>query len=170
MGLRLRDFLLGVIDLLYPERSPLRAKPDGSYVPVTLGEVIARVERQRMSDQSSAFDDTQEDEAVRLRWCLHRWRTIFLATQRVIRLIYAWQRRRRRLQFQDWAIATSDPSSQEAEPGREWLCPSFMASELAQPRTAEWIVKFCGDLKAKQYARAEIGFFSCLNPDAGMLV
>ncbi|KAM7539297.1 hypothetical protein Aperf_G00000052337 [Anoplocephala perfoliata] len=165
VGLRLRDFLLGVIDLLYPERSPLRAKPDGSYVPVSLGEVIARVERQRMSDQSSTFDDTKEDEAVRLRWCLHRWRTIFLATQRVIRLIYAWQRRRRRLQFQDWAIATSDPSNQEAEPGREWLCPSFMASELAQPRTAEWIVNFCGDLKARKCTSAELGFFSCLNPD-----
>lgn len=168
VGLRLRDFLLGVIDLLYPDRPPLRAKPDGSYAPVTLGDVIARVERQRMSDRSTTSPNKERpDEKARLIWCLHRWRSVFLATQQVIRLIYAWRRRRRRLQFEDWAIATSDPSNQETEPGIEWLCPSSMSSELAEARTAEWILKFCDDLKSRESTGAELGYFSCLNPDAG---
>ncbi|VDL49769.1 unnamed protein product [Hymenolepis diminuta] len=168
VGLRLRDFLLGVIDLLYPDRPPLRAKPDGSYAPVTLGDVIARVERQRMSDRSTTSPNKERaDEKARLIWCLHRWRSVFLATQQVIRLIYAWRRRRRRLQFEDWAIATSDPSNQETEPGIEWLCPSSMSSELAEARTAEWILRFCDDLKSRESTGAELGYFSCLNPDAG---
>ncbi|VDN96418.1 unnamed protein product [Rodentolepis nana] len=167
VGLRLRDFLLGVIDLLYPDRPPLRAKPDGSYAPVTLGDVIARVERQRMSGRSPNSPDRERvDEKARLIWCLHRWRNVFLATQQVILLIYGWRRRRRRLQFEDWAIATSDPSNQETEPGIEWLCSSSMSSELAETRTAEWILKFCDDLKSRESTGAELGYFSCLNPDA----
>lgn len=171
VGLRLRDLLLGVIDLLYPERPPQRAKPDGSYTPLTLVDVIAKVGQRRKSDSnltSSTYGRVESDEEARLTWCLHRWRTIFLATQQAIRLIYDWRRRRSRLNVEDWAVATSDPSGHETEPGVEWLCPSSISAELADQRTIEWVFKFCTDLAKLETdggSGYQLGLFSCLNPD-----
>ncbi|CUT99271.1 ubiquitin protein ligase [Echinococcus multilocularis] len=170
VGLRLRDFMLGLIDLLYPPRPPARARPGGIYVPVTLREVIERVELQRMSEKGpsasgssttpsiSASGELTDDEEERLRWCLHRWRTLFLATQKVVAQIYGWHRRQQQQQ-ESWALSLEMAGSVESS---EWLRPEVVP-DFNNSRTATWMAERYMELKDKNLTRPHLGYFSCLN-------
>ncbi|KAL5964189.1 Ubiquitin-protein ligase E3C [Taenia solium] len=169
VGLRLRDLMLGLIDLLYPSRPPPRARPGGVYVPVTLREVIERVGLQRMSEKGSpasgspagtaisASGEMTDDEDERLRWCLHRWRTLFLAAQKVVAQIYGWHRRQQ--QQEGWALSLETVGTMESS---EWLRPEVVPG-LSNSRTATWMVERYLELRDKNLTRAQLGYFSCLN-------
>ncbi|VDM30969.1 unnamed protein product [Hydatigera taeniaeformis] len=169
VGLRLRDLMLGLIDLLYPLRPPARARPGGIYVPVTLREVIERVELQRMSEKGpsasgssttaaiSASGELTDDEEERLRWCLHRWRTLFLAAQKVVAQIYGWHRRQQHQE--DWALSLETAGNVESS---EWLRPEVVP-DFNNKRTATWMVERYLELRDKNLTRAQLGYFSCLN-------
>ncbi|VDK31670.1 unnamed protein product [Taenia asiatica] len=169
VGLRLRDLMLGLIDLLYPPRPPPRARPGGVYVPVTLREVIERVGLQRMSEKGSpasgspagtaisASGEMTDDEDERLRWCLHRWRTLFLAAQKVVAQIYGWHRRQQ--QQEGWALSLETVGTMESS---EWLRPEVVPG-LSNNRTATWMVERYLELRDKNLTRAQLGYFSCLN-------
>ena len=169
VGVRLRDLMLGLVDLLYPSRIPSRARPGGIYVPVTLREVIERVERQRMSDNHGSVSGSLStalelpDEEARLRWCLHRWRSLFLAAQKVVAQIYGWHRRQQRQQT-DWMLI---PEKEEEIGSSKWLSPEVMP-EFNNERTAKWMVERYLELKAKMLTKAQLGYFSCLNTDRSM--
>lgn len=169
VGLRLRDLMLGLIDLLYPPRPPARARPGGVYVPVTLREVIERVELQRMSEKGSsasgssagtaisASGEMTDDEDERLRWCLHRWRTLFLAAQKVVAQIYGWHRRQQ--QQEGWALNLETVGNVESS---EWLLPEVVPG-FSNDRTPTWMVERYLELRDKNLTRAQLGYFSCLN-------
>ncbi|KAL5106448.1 Ubiquitin-protein ligase E3C [Taenia crassiceps] len=169
VGLRLRDLMLGLIDLLYPPRTPARARPGGVYVPVTLREVIERVELQRMSEKGSsasgssastaisASGEMTDDEGERLRWCLHRWRTLFLAAQKVVAQIYGWHRRQQQQEGRALSLETAGNVENS-----EWLRPEVV-SGFNNNRTAIWMVERYLELRGKNLTRAQLGYFSCLN-------
>uniref|UniRef100_A0A0X3PXT9 HECT-type E3 ubiquitin transferase n=1 Tax=Schistocephalus solidus TaxID=70667 RepID=A0A0X3PXT9_SCHSO len=186
IGGRLRDFMLGLISLAHPARRPSLDEMR-SAVAMTVGgggavtgtaessssssssssllAVLERVQKRAENSivgrpsfgQLGSSISRHSEAAVILRWELKRWSLLFCHVQRLVMLIFDWDRRTHRQLL---------PSSQESDAtiGEDslWLKPDCL-SIFHLDRLPRWLRQ--ADNCAVALAKAPFGYYSLLNPD-----
>ncbi|KAL7057662.1 hypothetical protein AAHC03_016370 [Spirometra sp. Aus1] len=180
IGGRLRDFMLGLISLAHPARRPSLEEMRSALAMTTGGgtaavaaesssSLLAVLERvQKRAEISAvgrpAFGQTghtigrHSEAALMLRWELKRWSLLFCHVQRLVMLIFDWDRRTHRQLL---------PSSPEADvtvvvEDSLWLKPDCL-SIFHLDRLPRWLRQ--ADNCAVALAKAPFGYYSLLNPD-----